>query len=74
MKRKTMTVGGVRTSIKLEPAFWEALRQLADRRGQPLSNLVNEVSDGRAHAGDNLASALRVYALQNAHEIEGGQR
>jgi predicted DNA-binding ribbon-helix-helix protein len=63
MIRKTMRIGEIRTSIKLEGEFWQALRDLAEPRGMRLSNLVNEIA--AAHPDrSNLASTLRVYALE----------
>jgi predicted DNA-binding ribbon-helix-helix protein len=77
MIRKTMRIGEVRTSIKLEPEFWNYLKEVADSRSIRLSRLVNEValaSPGRT----NLASTLRTFALTHAqlrwhgleHELE----
>jgi len=65
MIRKTMRVGEVRTSIKLEPEFWEYLRQIADERRVRLSALVNEVAVA-AIDRNNLASSLRTYAILHA--------
>jgi predicted DNA-binding ribbon-helix-helix protein len=45
MIRKTMRVGEIRTSIKLENEFWLYLKEIADGRGARLSTLVNEVAD-----------------------------
>jgi predicted DNA-binding ribbon-helix-helix protein len=66
MIRKTMRVGDVRTSIKLEAEFWDYLKEVADDRKLRLSHLVNEVS--RATPGrTNLASTLRTFCLLHAH-------
>ncbi len=65
MIRKTMRVGEVRTSIKLEPEFWTYLRELADARRVRLSELVNEIA-GATPERTNLASTLRTYAILHA--------
>ena len=66
MIRKTMRVGEVRTSIKLEAEFWDYLKEVADDRKMRLSHLVNEVA--RATPGrTNLASTLRTFCLLHAH-------
>ena len=65
---KTMRVGAIRTSIKLEPEFWSYLTEVARARGLRLTSLVNEVAEatpGRA----SLASALRVFALAHARQV-----
>ena len=65
MIRKTMRIGEVRTSIKLEQEFWSYLKDVATERGLRLSALVNEVADA-APERTNLASTLRVFALTHA--------
>ena len=59
--KRSITVAGHRTSISLEEPFWEALREIAARRGLSVQRLVGEVDAGRD--GQNLSSALRVYVL-----------
>jgi predicted DNA-binding ribbon-helix-helix protein len=65
MIRKTMRVGEIRTSIKLEQEFWDYLRQIAEERGVRLGTVVNEVARGRPDKA-NLASMLRTYCLVHA--------
>jgi predicted DNA-binding ribbon-helix-helix protein len=66
MIRKTMRVGDIRTSIKLEPAFWAYLKdQVANERSIRLSALVNEVAMATPNR-TNLASTLRTFALNHA--------
>lgn len=65
MIRKTMRVGDIRTSIKLEPEFWDYLKQIAEERGARLATVVNEVARGRPEKA-NLASLLRTYCLMHA--------
>ena len=65
MTLRTMRVGAIRTSLRLEPEFWAYLAEVARARGLRLAALVNEVAEatpGRA----SLASALRVFALAHA--------
>jgi predicted DNA-binding ribbon-helix-helix protein len=65
MIRKTMRVGEVRTSIKLEAEFWGYLKEVADGRGIRLSGLVNEVARASPER-TNLASTLRTFSLIHA--------
>lgn len=60
-----MRVGDVRTSIKLEPEFWDYLREVADDRGERLSAIVNDVATASPDR-TNLASTLRTYAIVHA--------
>ena len=61
LRKRSVLVAGHRTSVSLEDAFWEVLKELADRRGLSLNQLVAEVDEGRS---GNLSSALRVYVLR----------
>jgi predicted DNA-binding ribbon-helix-helix protein len=67
MIRKTMRIGEVRTSIKLEEHFWVYLKEMADERKIRLSALVNEVAL-RHPDRTNLASTLRTAALDHARD------
>ena len=60
--KHSLTLRGHRTSVSLEPAFWEALRELAAERGQTVNALAAEIDAARA-PGTGLASALRVAIL-----------
>ena len=65
MIRKTMRIGEVRTSIKLEAEFWSYLKEVADGRSLRLSTLVNEVAEATPDR-TNLASTLRTFSLIHA--------
>ena len=61
MRKHSVVISGHRTSISLETAFWDALRELAKERGRSVSALVAEIDAKRGEA--NLSSALRVHVL-----------
>lgn len=63
MTKRSLSIAGHRTSVSLEEPFWEALEELAARRGLSLPALVAEIDAARDAAG-NLTSALRVHILQ----------
>ncbi len=65
MIRKTMRIGEVRTSIKLEQEFWDYLKQVAESRKWRLAALVNEIAQSRERNG-NLASTLRTFCIVHA--------
>ena len=57
----SVEIDGHRTSVSLEPEFWQALKNIAAARRESLSALVSEVD--RTRQG-NLSSALRVFVLK----------
>ncbi len=52
---------GRRTSVRLEPEFWEALQVIAALRGQSINHLVGLLARQQP---DNLSSAIRVFTLR----------
>lgn len=61
--KRSVTVGGHRTSITLEDAFWDALRVIADARDLSLAALLSEINDGRQ--ATNLSSHIRLFILDH---------
>ncbi|MGX8009502.1 ribbon-helix-helix domain-containing protein [Mesorhizobium sp. ORM8.1] len=55
--------GGVRRGIRLERAFWTALKQMAENRKCTIGSLIDEIAESHAHTG-NLTSAIRVACMR----------
>jgi len=62
IKKRSVVVAGHRTSVSLEAAFWDVLRDLARERGKTLNQLVSEIDLTR---DGNLSSAIRVHVLDS---------
>ena len=60
--KRSLTLRGHRTSVSLEPAFWEAFRAAAARRGVSINGLAAEIDDARP-IEVGLASAIRLWVL-----------
>lgn len=65
VKKRSVVVGGHRTSISLEQAFWEALQQMAAAQGKTINQMVSDIDAARS---GNLSSAIRVWILDRAKE------
>ncbi|MEM7170714.1 MAG: ribbon-helix-helix domain-containing protein [Pseudomonadota bacterium] len=63
IKKHSVTIAGHKTSLSLEAAFWQALREEAKRRRQSLNGLIEEIDRNRE---GNLSSAVRVFLLKTA--------
>jgi predicted DNA-binding ribbon-helix-helix protein len=61
--KRSFALAGHRTSVALEPEFWDALCALAAKRDCKLTRLVAEADAGR-DPQTPLASVLRVLALK----------
>jgi predicted DNA-binding ribbon-helix-helix protein len=59
--KRSVVIDGHRTSVSLEPAFWEVLKEIAERRSLSINKLIAEIDRGRT---GNLSSAIRVFVLR----------
>jgi predicted DNA-binding ribbon-helix-helix protein len=62
--KRSIRVAGHRTSLSLEPQFWNALKELAKAKAMSVSSLIGEIDRGRGNA--NLSSAIRIFILNEA--------
>ena len=58
---KSIWIGGRRTSIRLEPEFWDALSHIAKRERSDASAVLLEIE--RIHGRSRFASKVRVAIL-----------
>lgn len=68
-RKRSLTIAGHRTSLSLEPEFWDALRAAAARRGISVAALAAEIDGQRGMR--NLSSAIRVWLLKEARSPDG---
>ncbi len=67
--KRSIVVGGHKTSVSLEEAFWKGLKEIASNRSVTLSELVSSIDSGRLHR--NLSSAIRLFVLDHYRTIIG---
>ncbi|MDE2230061.1 MAG: ribbon-helix-helix domain-containing protein [Alphaproteobacteria bacterium] len=58
---RNVTVAGHRTSIRLEPAMWEALGMVCQRENKTMNELVTTIARNRNQS--TLTAAIRVFLL-----------
>lgn len=63
--KRSVEIAGHKTSISLEPVFWDMLRTAAEREGLPINALVARINAERirAETPPGLASAVRVWVV-----------
>jgi predicted DNA-binding ribbon-helix-helix protein len=59
--KRSIVIAGHKTSVSLEDAFWQGLKQIAGDRGLTLSDLVATIDTERRQG--NLSSAIRLFVL-----------
>ena len=61
--KRSIVVAGHKTSVSLEDAFWQGLKDIAIARQVTLSDLVASIDAERRHG--NLSSAIRLFVLDH---------
>lgn len=64
--KRSIVIGGHRTSVSLEDAFWEGLKEIARDRQAHISDIVCAIDGERQHC--NLSSAIRLYVFSHFHK------
>ncbi|HKA74179.1 MAG TPA: ribbon-helix-helix domain-containing protein [Xanthobacteraceae bacterium] len=59
--KRSIVIAGHKTSVSLEDAFWQGLKQIAGERELTLSDLVATIDTERRQG--NLSSAIRLFVL-----------
>ncbi len=59
--KRSIVAAGHKTSVSLEDAFWQGLKEIARGRNITLSELVAAIDSGRRQR--NLSSAIRLFVL-----------
>lgn len=63
--KRSVEIAGHKTSITLEPVFWDMLRDAARDRGLPVNAIVAQIDAERLDAAEptGLASAIRQWLV-----------
>jgi len=73
--KRSIVIAGHKTSVSLEDAFWQGLKQIAVDRELTLSDLVASIDTERRQG--NLSSAIRLFVLDfyrgGGHAKRGSQ-
>lgn len=66
--KRSVEIAGHKTSLSLEPLFWELLKDEAARRNVPVNAIVAQIDAERiaADAPPGLAGAIRLWLMAQA--------
>ena len=70
--KRSIVIAGHKTSVSLEDAFWQGLKQIAGERDLTLSDLVATIDTDRRQG--NLSSAIRLFVLDYYRAGRTGER
>jgi predicted DNA-binding ribbon-helix-helix protein len=65
--KRSFSIAGHRTSVAMEPEFWEELERRAAAHNMTLPKLIGTI-DAKRPAQQPLSSALRIAALRHAQK------
>jgi predicted DNA-binding ribbon-helix-helix protein len=68
--KRSVEIAGHKTSISLEPLFWDLLRAAAEREAIPLNALVARIDEQRIRAErpPGLAGAIRIWLVASKQD------
>ena len=59
--KRSILLAGHKTSVSLEEAFWQGLKEIATSRGLSVSALIGTIDSRRVEG--NLSSGIRLFVL-----------
>lgn len=62
LEKHSITITGHKTSLSLEPEFWEELKAICKRENKSLGKIISEIDE--IPTDDNLSSKIRVFVLK----------
>lgn len=62
--KRSLTLRGHRTSVSLEDAFWNAFKDIAEEKNQPINALAADI-DAERELETGLATAIRLFVLDH---------
>ncbi len=68
-RKRSVVIAGHKTSVSLEPEFWDALKEIAADRNMSVNQIVRDIDTG--HEG-NLSSAIRLHILRHYRALAAG--
>ena len=61
--KRSIDIGGHKTSVSLEDEFWDGLRSIAEHQHLTVSALTKRIDNERQNR--NLSSAIRVFVFKH---------
>lgn len=68
--KRSLSLHAHRTSVALEPEFWDVVDRHIVSESRSLASLVAEIDDSR-DPEDPLSSAIRIWALKHVQVANG---
>jgi predicted DNA-binding ribbon-helix-helix protein len=69
--KRSVIIGGHKTSVSLEAPFWDGLKEIAGFRHVPLTEVLQKIDTGRDNS--NLSSAIRIFVFAHFDALAAGE-
>ncbi|MEX1663505.1 ribbon-helix-helix domain-containing protein [Thioclava sp. 15-R06ZXC-3] len=67
-RKRSLTLGGHRTSVTLEDEFWQAFREIAETKSKSINELAAKIDVDRG-VDTGLATAIRLFVLAHYRSV-----
>ncbi|WP_295536254.1 ribbon-helix-helix domain-containing protein [uncultured Thioclava sp.] len=67
-RKRSLTLGGHRTSVTLEDEFWQAFREIAEAKSKSINELAAKIDVDRG-VDTGLATAIRLFVLAHYRSV-----
>ena len=68
--KRSVVIGGHKTTISLEEQFWSILKEIAQAQGATLAQTLTEIDKTREQT--NRSSAIRLFVLGHVRDGRNG--
>ncbi|MDR2098992.1 MAG: ribbon-helix-helix domain-containing protein [Rickettsiales bacterium] len=71
LERHSVTLTGHKTSISIEPEFWQEVKMIAHEKDISINQLVASIDNVRGKSGsqrENLSSEIRLFVLRHVRK------
>ena len=69
--KRSVIIGGHKTSVSLEDEFWSGLKEIARAQGASMAQILTEIDTTRQQK--NLSSAIRLFVLGHVRDHKRGR-
>ena len=68
--KRTVYIGGRKTGVSIEDAFWSTLKEIADAQGATVAQTVTVID--KLRRGGTLSGAIRLFVLDRVRSKKVG--
>ncbi|MBP3615425.1 MAG: ribbon-helix-helix domain-containing protein [Alphaproteobacteria bacterium] len=67
LEKHSINIAGHKTSISLEPEFWQELKNICEIENKTIRKIITEIDE--TSMDNNLSSKIRIFVLKKIKEL-----